>query len=250
MLDFILFLSLLLFLFLLSHFLKQRLFIFFYLTTKNQKLTVSLLSLLLFPGVVIHELSHLIMAVVLFVRVKSMTLVPKVIEGRIQGGSVTIQKVDVFRRTLVGIAPLFGGITVVYLISTYLLPPIFRSTISKSFSFIFNNETMKQLNNDSFFLALTPNSQLLITIFSLYLLFSISASMYSSCKDLEALLYVIPIILFGGVLLYIFGFQVSSLVPIINTFSELFLMLSTVLVVPLILHCIVLLALFLLRKMY
>src|SRR3989344_3835541 len=111
-------------LFSLSNVLKKKLFILFYLFSKNQTATITFISLLLYPGVVVHEFSHLIAAVILFVPVKSMTLVPKVVDGKIQGGSVVIQKVDVFRRTLVGVAPLFGGLAVLWLITGYLIPVI------------------------------------------------------------------------------------------------------------------------------
>jgi len=221
-----------------------------FLTTKSQRLTTSLLSLLLYPGVVIHELSHLITAVLLFVPVKSMTLVPKILEGnKLQGGSVTIAKVDPVRRTLVGIAPLFVGIAVLWLVTRYLLPsiPILcspESSLREEGSFdplrtgsaISTNNGIASvvplLRNDTF----CNNEFKLTTIFALYLIFSVSSTMYSSKKDLEALLITIPLLLLTITIAYILGFQFQWIVEVLNQFDVFFKQIMGVLVIPLILQ--------------
>ena len=233
-------------LFSLSNVLKKKLFILFYLFSKNQTATITFISLLLYPGVVVHEFSHLIAAVILFVPVKSMTLVPKVVDGKIQGGSVVIQKVDVFRRTLVGVAPLFGGLAVLWLITVYLIPviPWVCHAVRQLADQHLTLEILKHLpaqagvQNDVLCSSykLITSYQLLITILSFYLLFSISSTMYSSKKDLEALLYSLPVVIVGIVLLYILGFQASWIVSILERFDAVFTNLSSVLALVLIIQ--------------
>ncbi|MCR4263456.1 MAG: hypothetical protein NUV98_01925 [Candidatus Roizmanbacteria bacterium] len=210
-----------------------------YTLTRSKTLAVSLISLLLYPGVVIHELSHLIMAVILFVPVKSMSLVPKMVEeNKLQGGSVTIAKVDPLRRTLVGIAPMFVGITVLWLVINYLLPPIpfichpersegsSSDEILRSFSLpqddvLCNNEIK----------LITENRQL-ITIVSLYLIFSISSTMYSSRKDLDALFLTVPLLIMVGIIAYILGFQFVWIVEVLDRLEGLFQNAVIVLIMP------------------
>jgi hypothetical protein len=70
------------------------------------------------PGVVVHELSHWLMAKVLGVRVSKLSLGPKR-KGRsrrVSLGSVQVGKVDPLRASLIGLAPLLGGTATVLLI--------------------------------------------------------------------------------------------------------------------------------------
>lgn len=78
---------------------------------------------LLLPGVIIHELSHLLMAVILRVRVQKIALGP-VRKGRNKGvslGSIQIDRADPIREGLIGIAPLLGGSAVILLIGNLVL---------------------------------------------------------------------------------------------------------------------------------
>lgn len=75
------------------------------------------------PGVVVHELSHWLMAKVLFVRVSWPKLGP-VQRGRgrrVSLGSVRVGKVDRGRAGLIGVAPLLGGTAVLLLIGHLVL---------------------------------------------------------------------------------------------------------------------------------
>jgi len=216
----IIFLVLLVSIFFLSSLVKTSLFQLSY-SFGGKGLAIFMLSFLLYPGVVIHELSHLIAAVILFVRVKSMTLVPKVIDGKLRGGSVVIEKVDIFRRTLVGIAPLFGGLIILFLISTYLLPEL------------------KTINPNTFLFLPIPLQYAL----SIYLLFAVSSSMYSSRQDLESLVYTIPVGIVGVFLLYILGFQTQWFLPIFDSLEGLWMDLNRVLVLTLTIQTVVYLSL-------
>jgi hypothetical protein len=78
---------------------------------------------LVLPGVIIHELSHWLMANLLGVRVNKLRLGP-VRQGRsnrVSLGSVRVGKVDPVRASLIGLAPLLGGSAVILLIGNLVL---------------------------------------------------------------------------------------------------------------------------------
>ncbi len=78
--------------------------------TRDAKITVGLFSILFFPGVFVHELSHFLMAKILRVRTGKFSLIPKTLpNGRLQMGYVETERTDVFRDSLVGAAPLIVG---------------------------------------------------------------------------------------------------------------------------------------------
>jgi len=243
----------------LSYKTNQLLLRLFFLTTHNLPLTTAFLSLLLYPGVVIHELSHLLMAVILFVPVKSMTLVPKILEGnKLQAGSVTIEKVDPVRRTLVGIAPLFVGIAVLWLITVYMLPDIPFLCHSRESGNLYYQIDSGSLPHSAGLSGMTSNTilcnnhqlaffrntgyQIPYTILSLYLIFSISSTMYSSKKDLNALLITIPLLLLTITIAYILGFlgqrpislwlKFEWIVEILSRFEGLFQNITAILIIP------------------
>jgi hypothetical protein len=73
-----------------------------------------LLALLFFPGTLIHELAHMFMAALLFVRVGKIELFPQRQGESIKLGSVAIAHTDPFRRALIGLAPLFVGLLLLW----------------------------------------------------------------------------------------------------------------------------------------
>jgi hypothetical protein len=196
-------------LFLISSLLKKSIIAFLFLLVRKQSLVITLFSILFYPGVVVHELSHFIMAAVLFVPIKDLILVPKMVEGRLRGGSVVIERVDFIRRTIVGIAPLFGGIIVIWGMSQFV----------------------------RYEFGITNILQLILYV---YLAFSISATMYSSQKDLEALLYFVPFIAILVGVLYIVGFEFVWLVDFVSRFESFFVRLRDVLVIPLVVNALLL----------
>jgi hypothetical protein len=75
------------------------------------------------PGVVIHELSHWLVAKILGVRV-SLPKIGPVRKGRsrrVSLGSVRVSSVDPVRASLIGVAPLLGGSAVILLIGNWVL---------------------------------------------------------------------------------------------------------------------------------
>jgi hypothetical protein len=88
----------------------------FLLLTRRAEITIAIFSLIFFPGVVLHELSHFVMAKLLRVRTGSFSLIPqRVGNGRLRMGYVETAQADVFRDALIGFAPLLtGGLFVAY----------------------------------------------------------------------------------------------------------------------------------------
>src|SRR5947209_5745118 len=92
----------------LSRALTQTIFNLTYLLTRARSIAVTLITLLNFPGTVIHELAHLFTAEILGVHTGKLSLVPESIaEPNIKAGSVMIAATDPFRRYAIGLAPVF-----------------------------------------------------------------------------------------------------------------------------------------------
>jgi len=89
----------------------------FLLFTRRADIALALFSLLLFPGVLLHEISHYVMARLLRVPISRFSLIPRRLDdGRVLMGFVETGKVDFTRDALVGAAPLLVGSIFVALI--------------------------------------------------------------------------------------------------------------------------------------
>lgn len=140
--------------------------------THSKSVSITILTIILFPGTVIHELSHLFTAEVLGVHTGTLTLAPESIEGEeVQSGSVQIAHTDPFRRTLIGIAPTITGIITLTALSWWL-----SATITH--------------------LATLPYQLLAGAI--LYLIVIISNTMFTSKEDLKG---VFPVVITIALLL-------------------------------------------------
>lgn len=168
-----LFLFLLLIIFLLHNKFSQSFFGLWYLVTRSKKWAVNLTALFLFLGTLIHEMSHFLVATFLGVATGEFNLWPKFEEGKgIRMGSVAIAKCDFVRRSLIGLAPVFSGITIIYILSL-VLP-----------------SNLKFLINEKWWLNL-----IIILV-----IFIISNTMFSSNRDMAE---IVPFIV---LLLIIWGF--------------------------------------------
>jgi len=88
----------------------------------NAQLTMMVFSILFFPGVVLHEFSHFIMAKILFVRTRGFSIIPKMMpQGYLRMGYVEVAESDIVRDALIGAAPLILGNLVVAYIAIYRL---------------------------------------------------------------------------------------------------------------------------------
>jgi hypothetical protein len=79
------------------------------LVAGDREVAVVLYAVPLFPGVVLHELSHAVAALLLGARVGSISLRPKLAGQRIQLGFVPVERTGPVRGSLIGLAPLLVG---------------------------------------------------------------------------------------------------------------------------------------------
>lgn len=86
----------------------------FYRFSQNRQILVGIYTLLFLPGTIIHELSHFFMAVLLMVPVGHIHILPEVVEDKIHMGTVSTAETDIFRRTLVGLAPFIVGTAIIF----------------------------------------------------------------------------------------------------------------------------------------
>lgn len=81
-----------------------------FLLTHNRIAAVYVHFVLLLPGTLVHELSHLLAARVLGVKTGKLSLRPKMQgRGAVQFGAVQLGRTDALRESLIGLAPLLVG---------------------------------------------------------------------------------------------------------------------------------------------
>jgi len=178
--------------FMVSRRLTDKLYILFLKIFRTRSIALPILIILLFPGTIIHELSHLFTAEILGVKTGKLTLVPESIkEERMQLGGVELVPTDPFRRSVIGLAPFLIGLTALCMLS-YLLPQYWFDTL-----FAYRTKTLFS----------SPSLYLLSS--TIYLLFAVSATMFSSKEDMKG---VIPLGIVLGILgmgMYIAGIRIG-----------------------------------------
>jgi hypothetical protein len=86
------------------------------LLTGDREIAVVLYALPLMPGILLHEISHALVAKLLRVRVGKVSVRPKLADERIQLGFVPVEETDAVRASLIGLAPLLTGSAIILLI--------------------------------------------------------------------------------------------------------------------------------------
>ncbi len=140
------------------------------------------------PGVIVHELAHLISAEVMLVRTGglSFALVPD--EDKVVLGSVGIERTDPVRRAIIGFAPVFIGILIISFFVFYFLSE--KSPLG------------------------FPWNYLLV----FFMVFQIGNTMFSSRKDLEGTFQLLLVISVAIIVGYFLGFKVpDSLFEFLNS---------------------------------
>lgn len=193
--NFILFLILLLLISILSQKISNLIYNVVYLLTNSKNFSLGVLIVILLPGTIIHEFSHLLVALLLRVPTGHLSILPTIDKtGQVQAGKLTIAKPDPFRHTLIGIAPLLIGLTLIFIIG--------RLFFSQSYSLTTHN--------------LQPT-----TILGIYLYFVISATMFASRHDLESFVIVAPLIIIIIMTIYLIGVKIvfdQNLVSLVSSF--------------------------------
>ncbi len=169
MIFFLIFLLEFVLLFFLSKRLVKALSITFYKIFRSHSGVVNALAVLFLPGTIIHELAHLLTAGIMLVPVGEISVLPEIEEGGVKLGSVQIGKVDPFRLTIVGVAPVLIGML-------SILGILYFTQISSSL-------VWWQI------------------VLGLYLIFEISNTMFSSKRDIEGTIGFVVAILVVGLLI-------------------------------------------------
>jgi hypothetical protein len=95
------------------------------LLTRSSTASSAGYDLVVLPGVVLHELAHMLVAVLLGVRVVRADLFRFRRPGDPRQGEVIVERVDPLRMSLVGAGPLLAGLPVVLLLLHWLhVPPL------------------------------------------------------------------------------------------------------------------------------
>jgi len=174
----IIFIAQVVFLYFISRLVIKSLYSFFNIFVKNQKIVFSFVSLLYFPGTVVHEMSHFLAAIALFLNIRDIRLFPQFEKGNIRLGSVAYEKKDFVRSILVGIAPFVFVLFIFFIISFY---------------------------------SLYPTQNMGLNILFGYLIFSVSSTMFSSKQDIVDLIYIIPLAIIAVGAVYVFKLDIFFL---------------------------------------
>jgi hypothetical protein len=210
----------------------------FLLITRRADLTLVLFSMLFFPGVVLHEGSHFLMARLLMVRTGRFSLLPRPLDGgRVRLGYVETERSDLVRDALIGLAPLIaGGVFVAYAgLARLGLHRLWDNLVLEG-----PRGLLEQLPG----LQSMPDFWLWF-----YLLFVISSTMLPSASDRRAWL---PLSLGVGLLLVLAllagagPWMLANLAP---TLDRVLRAVAVVLTISLIIHLILLVPFYLLRRM-
>lgn len=150
----------------------NELFYFLKRIFRKDAIVFTIISIIFLPGTIIHELSHFFMALILFLNVRDINILPQWKDNSIKLGSVTYEKKDPIRGLLVGIAPVIVGIIFFLWLGSL--------DLQLSFHYLFNIGLM-------------------------YVMFVVSSTMFSSKQDLVDLTMALPILIFGGIIIFFFG---------------------------------------------
>ncbi len=171
----------LIFLFITSRFISKYLFMLFYNLFRKESVAARVVAFIFFPGTLIHELAHFLMAKTLFVRTGNIELMPEIQGDTLKLGSVQIAKTDILRRFLIGVAPLLIG-SILLIIIIYSFFNFFPLT---SFEWSWQ--------------------YVLSVLVVLYGIFVITNTMFSSKKDMEGALGLFILLVFSLLVIFVAG---------------------------------------------
>ncbi len=161
-----------------------------YLVTRDGQIAMTIYLLLTLPGVLLHEVSHALVAWLLRVRVRRFSIGVRRKRGnQVTLGSVEISRTDPLRASLIGLAPLMSGCIVILLISSRALG------VDRVHSFspeTFWRELPGMYGAADFWLWA-------------YFVFAIGNAMFPSAADRHAWWMALLFIAFVGAVLYLAG---------------------------------------------
>jgi hypothetical protein len=206
----------------------------FLILTRNPGITIGIFALIFIPGVFLHELSHFLMARLLWVPTGRFSLIPTPLpDGRLQMGYVETAETDFVRDSLVGAAPiLFGSLFLAWVSAERLDLGVMW-------------DVLRHAQWSLFLLGLTILPTLPDFWLWFYLAFAVSSTMMPSESDRRAWMPLITVLAIFLAFLLVAGagpWMLQNLAPPLNIF---FRNIALVLTVSVIIH-LVLIAPFLL----
>lgn len=205
-------------LFFISRISIKYLFYLFHRILSHDKVVYLLIAAIFLPGTILHELSHFAMAIVLLLKVRELHIFPQMENGYIKLGRVIYEKKDVVRSIIVGIAPIILGLLFFWWLSI---------------------------------VDVLSTHNVWIKIIVIYIIFVISTTMFSSKQDLIDLVYILPIIMIGGIIFYFFPIDISFItkqtILIEGTYKFLYDV-NNYLFISLIIHIVLISILFLITR--
>jgi len=92
-----------------------------YLLFEDSQMALILYFVVMLPGIIVHELSHWLMAKLLRMRTGKLSIWPSGKGDKVRMGSLKVARADPIRESLVGLAPLIGGSLVILVIGDLAL---------------------------------------------------------------------------------------------------------------------------------
>jgi hypothetical protein len=178
----------------LERFVHRRLQEFWLVLTGHSEAATLFYSLVLLPGVALHEVSHALMAILLGVKVRKLSLRPERQKGGvIRLGYVEVLRSDTVRTSLIGAAPLFAGAAALIFIGLQVFD---LQAMQDALSTGNTNGVIDSIK------AITVATDAWIWI---YLVFAIANSMMPSTSDTQAWPPVIGFLAVVGALALLLG---------------------------------------------
>ena len=160
------------------------------IVTGNTGCGLRLLYYLLWPGVVLHEGSHYIVAKLLLVRTNGINVgLGRAKKRQISLGSVNIQRSDPIRESLIGVAPFIVGVSAIWLLV----------------NLGFGISPQSGLSPEQMVRRVAEYAHDWTTWLDLYLIFAVSTAMIPSDSDREPWGPVITFFGLGVALLFLMG---------------------------------------------
>ena len=179
---------------LLERFVHRRLQEFWLVLTGHGEAATLFYSLVLLPGVALHEVSHALMAMLLGVKVRKLSLRPERQRGGvIRLGYVEVLRSDTVRTSLIGAAPLFVGAVALVFIGLQVFD---LKAMQDALAVGNTNGVIDSIK------AITNATDAWIWI---YLVFAIANSMMPSTSDTQAWPPVIGFLVVTGALALLLG---------------------------------------------
>jgi hypothetical protein len=163
------------------------------LLTGDPDIATVLYALPLLPGILLHESSHALAAILLGVQVGRISIRPKRAGQRVQLGFVPVEKTDAVRASLIGLAPLLAGSAATLLIGHLVFG---MGSVEEAFT----AGDWASLATGLLRTMKTPDAWVWV-----YVIFAVSNTMLPSRADRQAWTPVILFLLVLGVAIWAIG---------------------------------------------